>query len=302
MNDCSYLLNWDTETYNASTGNIIAWVKVPTVKTASDTSLYMCYGNSGVSTYQGFSTSTWDSNYKGVWHFPNGTTLSLADSSSNSNTGNLGGGSTYSDIATFGQIYGSAKFNQGANTAGYVGDSNLINTALVTISAWVYLTSIPAASSQLIAGFTDGLLSPTFDKDLYVDTSGKVGFYIYDGAVKTVSSVSAISTGQWTYVTATADGSNINVYINGGAPVSTAAGNSYAGYTVPNFFIGCATLTYSFLSANIDEVRVSTLARSPDWITTEYNNQSSISTFMTMGAETTSGGAVTPNAFFFGEF
>ena len=86
MSDCSYLLNWDTETYNASTGNIIVWVKVPTVATASDTSIYMCYGNSLISSYLGYSTATWDSNYKSVWHLPNGSNLSLGDSTSNSLT------------------------------------------------------------------------------------------------------------------------------------------------------------------------------------------------------------------------
>jgi hypothetical protein len=40
------------------------------------------------------------------------------------------------------------------------------------------------------------------------------------------------------------------------------------------------------LSGILDEIRISNTARSADWITTEYNNQSATSTFYTMGAQT----------------
>jgi hypothetical protein len=36
----------------------------------------------------------------------------------------------------------------------------------------------------------------------------------------------------------------------------------------------------------MDEVRVSDVARSADWIATEYNNQSSPGTFCALGSET----------------
>ena len=41
----------------------------------------------------------------------------------------------------------------------------------------------------------------------------------------------------------------------------------------------------------IDEVRVSNAARSADWIQTEYNNQSSPSTFYSLGVNETSAGS-----------
>jgi hypothetical protein len=40
----------------------------------------------------------------------------------------------------------------------------------------------------------------------------------------------------------------------------------------------------------LDEVRISTTVRSADWVATEYNNQSSPSTFYTVGAAVTGGG------------
>jgi len=44
----------------------------------------MYYGNTSAASQQN-ATSTWDSNYQGVWHLGNGTTLSAADSTGNNN-------------------------------------------------------------------------------------------------------------------------------------------------------------------------------------------------------------------------
>ena len=43
--------------------------------------------------------------------------------------------------------------------------------------------------------------------------------------------------------------------------------------------------TAQFWNGTIDEVRISSSARSADWIAAEYNNQSSPSTFYNFGAE-----------------
>jgi hypothetical protein len=40
----------------------------------------------------------------------------------------------------------------------------------------------------------------------------------------------------------------------------------------------------NYLNGAIDEVRVSNIARSSDWISTEFANQSQPSTFYTIGA------------------
>jgi hypothetical protein len=55
------------------------------------------------------------------------------------------------------------------------------------------------------------------------------------------------------------------------------------------------------MNGSIDEGRVSNIARSADWIKTEYNNQSSPKTFNTVGSWT-QGTSPSGNAFWFGEF
>ena len=76
-------LNHEIEYYNGSTGQFIAWVKVPSINTG--TVIYVYYGNSSINSSLENKTGVWnDGNYKGVWHLGDiGTaTFSTAGSSS----------------------------------------------------------------------------------------------------------------------------------------------------------------------------------------------------------------------------
>src|SRR5439155_14977083 len=81
------------------------------------------------------------------------------------------------------------------------------------------------------------------------------------------------------------------VYLDGSLDGSIGGCTSiFAGYTSPNMEIGGHSTngpapTDAYFSGSIDEVRLSYIARSADWIKTEYNNQSLPGTFITMGSE-----------------
>lgn len=93
-------LSHEIEKYTSATGQLYAWVKIPTLSASSNTTLYMYYGNDSCSSQQN-ATGVWDSNYKGVWHMPNGTTLTANDATSNANNGTI-----YGATAGTGQIDG----------------------------------------------------------------------------------------------------------------------------------------------------------------------------------------------------
>src|SRR5437899_8997803 len=77
-------LNFEFEagSYNASTGAVNFWINVPTASSSADTVIYIAYGNPSITTDKS-STSTWDSNFKGAYHLPDGPTLTANDSTSN---------------------------------------------------------------------------------------------------------------------------------------------------------------------------------------------------------------------------
>ena len=286
MIDCSFDLKWDTETIN-NTGSayLNVWVAVPKVTTASDTTLYMCYGNSGITTYQGSSAATWDSNFAAVYHLSNGTTLSGKDSTSNGITAANAGAS-----ATTGQIDGGASFN-GTSSYLYTGAA-IDNYTPVTYSVWIKRASLSHPSVfWAIAGASNS------GQYFAVDYLGDNHYYFGKAGVSGIAGNTAIADTNWHQIVAAYNGSTVYFYLDG-APDGSPGYSASFGST--GFQIGNVNGWY--WNGNLDELRLSTSIRSADWIKTEYNNQSSPSTFLTIGAETTSGGAAASNAFFFGEF
>src|SRR6266478_3210644 len=66
------LLKWEIERYNASTGEIVAWVKIASVSSVSDTVFYLRYGDN-ITTDQSDPTNVWTNNFTCVFHLKDGT-------------------------------------------------------------------------------------------------------------------------------------------------------------------------------------------------------------------------------------
>src|SRR5437667_9548623 len=97
--------------------------------------MYVYYGNASAADQQN-KTAVWDGNFKGVYHFPNGTILTGADSTISGNNGVV-----QHAAATSGQIGGGASFNTA--TSDYVsiaGGGGLNNQSVFTIEGWVKWT------------------------------------------------------------------------------------------------------------------------------------------------------------------
>jgi hypothetical protein len=163
------------------------------------------------------------------------------------------------------------------------------------VSAWVNATSFPnsynVVTGAAVGGGQDCLLG--------VKSTGKLAVYIgglgsvnYDG-----TGSHTLSSGTWYYLSATYDSTNGLVgYVNAASDGTHAAGGSTLSWLETE--IGQDSVTSGrFWNGKIDEVRYSTLARSANWITTEYNNQSAPGTFETLGTEVALG--VTPKGFFY---
>lgn len=82
-------LDYERELYTPATGELVSWVKVPSLSGSADTEIYMYYGNPPVSSDQANTTGTWDSNFKGVWHMQTGSTMADA---TGVNNGTVSGG------------------------------------------------------------------------------------------------------------------------------------------------------------------------------------------------------------------
>src|SRR5262249_60089131 len=52
-------LKWEVEKYNGVTGNLIAWVKIASVSSSTDTQFYLMYGDGTINTDQSDPPNTW---------------------------------------------------------------------------------------------------------------------------------------------------------------------------------------------------------------------------------------------------
>ncbi len=109
---------------------------------------------------------------------------------------------------------------------------------------------------------------------------------------------SGLSANTWYYLTGTFDGNSMNFYVNGvNSAGSLSSPGSIATNNKPTYIgKGLLDLQTLFFNGVEDEVRVSNVARSASWIASEYNNQSSPSTFLSLGSQQDSG-AVAPPSF-----
>jgi hypothetical protein len=288
-------LNHELEQYNSGTGQVVAWVNVPAVSPVTDTVLYVYYGNPSAANQQN-AAGVWDANYKGVWHLKEATGAAVSDSTSNANVGTPAG----PPAQTTGSVGSGLSFNKTSGTYVDLGSTISLDTgSAYTISAWVNLTNYTNDAYPPVLGFKTNsahaeavgfsLSNQTGYKDVLLGSAT-------DWA-RVRADVGGIAGGSgFHHVTITYNGAgagnagNFGIYFDGTSR-TTAASGSYVGGTAANR-IGKSPDGHYFTGA-IDEVRVSSgVARTADWILTEYRNQNASGSFLTVGTqENLTGGA-----------
>jgi hypothetical protein len=203
------------------------------------------------------------------------------DSTSNNNNGQANGNL---NMNVTGRIDGADSFD-GVSAYINCGDSpTLKGMTGLTVEAWVRPNAV--RESGIVAKWNSWAPGAGGSYILWQSGTGSVGWgvitetstaYLYDTPM--------LQPGEWYHLVGTYDGSQIKLYINGtqaGTPTSITgriASNTYPCY------IG--RYTTPFMNGTIDEVRISNVSRSADWIRTEYNNQENPSTFCSVGFEET---------------
>jgi hypothetical protein len=276
---CATKLNHEVEAYTAATGGVNYWVKVPTVSHTSDTVIYMCYGNSSITTDQSNKTGVWDSSFKLVAHLSDGTTLSGNDSTSYGNNGSLNGSS-----ATSGQIYGGATMDGSSNYLDFGNSSTLDITSTLTLEVWIKPASASQYAGVLGKWTTGGGTNNAYSFYLGQDVGNNKFTFIVEqsnGGIAALVANDTYSSGVWTHFVCTADGSTLRIYKNGTVISQTASYNGTIKSITKDVTAGRLRQEDNLYSygGSLDEVRISSAARSADWISTEYNNQSSPATF-----------------------
>ena len=262
-------LKWEVEKYDGTTGNLIAWVKIPSVSSTTDTPFYLFYGDPSITTNQSDPVNTWDANFKAVYHFGNGTTLTATDS-----TGGNNGTLFNSPTASAGKINGAAHFVNSSNQA--IGLANPGDFPVAT--AWTMETWVKPSTDGNAVMAWGGTSNNGPHMVLLGNNTWRVGFW--GGADVNGTGV---DTTAFHHIVGTFDGSSLRLYKDG----SLIAGPTAASPTTSSNTGAAIATSFGayYFDGNVDELRISNTNRSAAWITTEYNNQNSPGTFITMGSE-----------------
>lgn len=292
-------LDHEIESYNSSTGALVAWVQVTTLYTSSDTTLYMYYGNASATSQQNVE-GVWTSNYKMVQHLKE-TSGTHYDSTSNNSDSTSVTVTTQGSAA--GQINGSDDFDGSNDVVNITESSALRLTSAGAISMWIKPdTTNQDTYAGLFAkssGGDAGTISYSFFWD---DDGGILLAYICNGTSCNSASIAEPGDTNWHHIVFRWNGTKLRVYkdATGGIEQNqTVNAQSSSSHSVKlgGDTYGADSGTDDYFDGKIDEVRVSNTSPSDDWITTEYNNQSAPSTFFSaIGDEEVPPATPTPTA------
>jgi RHS repeat-associated protein len=275
------VLPFERESYSPTTGAVVYWVEIPTLSHTTDTTFYMFYGNSSITTDQSNKNGVWDGNYQGVWHLQE-TSGRQHDSTSNGN--NSTGVSVTTEGSATGKIGGADQFT--GSHPDHVDLPNISLTSAFTLQFWIYPTSYTDYDRMFSKAFSTKT-APWYDYGVTLDTaaSQKLDLGIdHAGTLQQLTSAGVLPLNQWTYVDGTYDGSNLRIYINGVLDSTQAASGSIDAVSQPTELGYNTVYTPQSFTGNLDEARISSVARSADWIAAEYNNESNPAAFYSLAA------------------
>jgi hypothetical protein len=298
--DGSTKLDHEIEKYASTTGELIAWVEIPSLSSSLDTTLYMYFGNAA-SSDQSNPTGTWNSNYISVWHIgenpaSNGTTIN--DSTSNNLDASLTTDDGSSNKSTTGKIGQGIALDNFGDYVTKADDSLLSFTngsgtdTAYSIGGWFYLNDITET-----AGLMSKWIDCTDDEWVFYIASGNLAIENYDaggGCASVIGRSVALDSGshqsRWLHIIATYNGSEnqsgLKIYINGTQVDTTnTAGSTISGMsnTTAPVRVGDYGGAANNLNGSVDDIKILSTELSADWIKTEYNNQSSPNTFYSYG-------------------
>lgn len=270
---------WNTD------GTSCVWVKIPAL--ATGTRIWAFWGDPA-KLQQAYTTNgaVWSQGYGGVWHLTEdetnyaSPTVVYRDSSSNRYHGSYYYKSTPAPPRSKVGVIGRGQEFRCVNGY-YTGDGvamgNVLNpgTNNFTLSAWIY----PNGGGQFLSKdytwnnvgmwkLAQGGANATFSGESY--TYATTGNYV--------------QANQWTHIAAVRDGTNVYLYANGvlaGGPNDVTGMTLSSGQTI---WIGRGDSTYgNSFHGSVDEVELSQVSRSANWIWACWSSQRTNQTFYTVG-------------------
>ncbi|MFW9818706.1 MAG: DUF2341 domain-containing protein, partial [Candidatus Thorarchaeota archaeon] len=261
------------QNYNSTHAELIVWIRVPVLSPTKDTIIRMYYGNSFIDIQEN-PAGVWKNNYVGVWHMKE----SIGDHYDSA----LG---VYNGVERGNVIQDSPGFIDGANefmgitTESWIeiiNSRDLLVDSAFTVEAWFKLDTLPNNYVGLVE--TGRSIEPDW-VGLWIDDSNRITFG-WDWRSGGNVHGSLLSVDQWYYAVAVYNGTQRDLYLNGVLDAGPSTGTLNT--ITQNWWIGTDG-NANYFDGIIDEVKISQISRSADWINTEYNNKYDPNSFYSVG-------------------
>ena len=285
------LLDHEIESFSNddTSGSLVAWVGIPTLSNSNDTMIYIYYNVSDVPARPSY--STWDSNYELIYHMNQNTfgKDSTLDSTSNNRhaTPMDDGNTTFDSSDSVSAQIGNGLDFDGVDkdNSAYLDlpdlESSLFMESGYTISLWA--NAHTRSQHFIISDFSTANSSDSHRIHLALgDRKFLFNVFITPNTFKSNHDINAISLNTWYYYTVIVSSTSNTIYLNAQNISTVNVNNTYHTFRTDNFIGNSLSYSNTYLDAQMDEYRLSSIARSVDWITTEYNNQLSPDTFYTV--------------------
>jgi len=300
-------LDHQIESYDPLTGELVAWIRIPTLYANVDTEFKMFFGNSslavsGSGIANPSTENVWSNNYEAVWHMNNDPSNSDLDDGAGTYDALSNGNMNSSDLIE-GKIGPAIDFD-GNNDRYAIKDKIYSGSGAIptlTVMGWFKTTFNHNT-------WTKNWAMLDFDRseyfNVFVNGNGKMGFSTTGSGSGSgindffVGSAGQYNDGNWHHVAAVYDGTNKYIYMDGvlaGTKTNAHNGQPLGKGTVQRYgFIGDGSEASTFngnrnninYQGQYDEINLLETNLSADWIATSYANQNSPNIFSNLSFTT----------------
>jgi penicillin-binding protein-related factor A (putative recombinase) len=274
--------------------------KAPTISSSTNTVFKIWYNGTTTGDYARTATygteNVWTNDFVGVYHMqqnPTGASSTL-DSTSNRYHGTGGAGLAASDLVA-GKVGNAVNFDTGGgNHFINIGSgSKLDNMPSYTMCTWYSHDTFPQMYAILMGKTSNGAL--TNGNQMYIRNNGSLAAWSIEQTY--IEAAGSVGSAGWQYLCGSwAGGSQtatttLRTFKNG-TQLTTITESGDAGATqndaANDFYLGLPIGDSLYeIDGRMDEVRISSTTRSAAWIRAEYLNQSTTTSFYTLGEPVT---------------
>lgn len=259
-------------------------VEVDSISCSVDTPIYMFWGKAS-QTWPAEGDSygkhaAWGNSWAMVHHMTGASATALDDSTSNNNdvTGDSGSPTGYNATGKLGQ----AVAFDGNNDDLRVNDAASLEPTDFTLCAWAN-SNTGISTDKYILGKKYQTSEVSYGLAIDNGTNDYFLFAGYDtGWWSKASAGTQYDDNAWHYVCGTQSGTTNKLYVDGAEESGSATGGS--NFDTGFLHIGSFVNSLGYWNGEVDEIRISSIARTLGWIKAEYRQMNDINTYIVEGA------------------